>query len=156
MLASPTRPLADLVIDAEVSQWEQLLRFAEGQIGALRAAAQLVAAMPPPDVGRHVARLADRLDLDHSLVTEAVTDALNSLVAAGPASAFPSSSHDPPAWQARATTPQRRSSVVHVCRQDSADLNCADGHQNLPVGSQEDSVSTSVASIRKRATRRSP
>jgi hypothetical protein len=67
--------------------------------GSLRAVAHLVAAMPPPDVGRQVARLAARLSLDHAMVTEAVTDALGSLVVASPAAAPPSSSHDPPAWQ---------------------------------------------------------
>jgi DNA primase len=99
MLADHTQPLADLVIDAAINQWERSLRFAEGQIGALRTAAPLVAAMPPADVGHQVARLADRLSLDHATVTEAVTDALSTLVTACPATARPSNSHDPPAWQ---------------------------------------------------------
>jgi DNA primase len=73
-------PLADLVIDAEVSQWDRWLRYATGQISALRAAAPLIAAMPPADVARQVARLASRLGLDHPTVTEAVTDALTGVI----------------------------------------------------------------------------
>jgi len=80
MLASRTRPLADLVIDAEVTQWDRWLKHVEGQIHALRAAAPLIAAMPPAQVGRQVARLAQRLGLDYAIVTEAVTDALTEVV----------------------------------------------------------------------------
>jgi len=65
-----------MVIDSEVDRWSRRLPYAEGQIHALRAAARLIAAMPPSHVARQVARLADRLDLDHTLVTRAVTDAL--------------------------------------------------------------------------------
>jgi DNA primase len=83
MLGSRTRPLADLVIDAEVARWERWLKHAEGQIHALRAAASLIAAMPSAHVGRQVARLADRLGLDYATVTEAVTDALTEVVATG-------------------------------------------------------------------------
>jgi DNA primase len=83
MLASHTRPLADLVIDAEVGLWSRWLRHPEGQISALRAAAPLIAAMPPALVARQVALLAGRLGLDHAIVTEAVTDALTEITAAG-------------------------------------------------------------------------
>jgi len=60
-----TRPLADRVIDAEVARWSRWLPHPEGQISALRAVAPLIAAMPPAHVARQVARLADRLGLDH-------------------------------------------------------------------------------------------
>ncbi len=76
LLAGRTRPLADMVIDSEVDRWDRWLRYPEGQIGALRAAAPLIAAMPPAHVARQVARLAARLCLDHATVTGAVTDAL--------------------------------------------------------------------------------
>jgi len=76
ILARRTHPLADVVIDGEIQRWEKWLRYAEGQVNALRAAAPLVAAMPPGDVGRQVARLALRLNMTHAIVTEAVTDAL--------------------------------------------------------------------------------
>jgi DNA primase len=78
---SHVRPLADLVIDAEVARWSRWLAHPEGQINALRAAAPIIAAMPPDHVGRQVARLAERLNLDHTIVTEAVTDALPGVLA---------------------------------------------------------------------------
>jgi len=80
-IATRTHPLADLVIDAEVDRWSRWLGHAEGQINALRAAAPVIAAMPPADVARQVARLADRLGLDHAAVTGAVTDALPQVIA---------------------------------------------------------------------------
>jgi DNA primase len=76
MLTDRTRPLPDLVINAEVARWSRWLRYPEGQIHALRAAAPLIAAMPADHVARQVARLAAILKLDHATVTEAVTDAL--------------------------------------------------------------------------------
>jgi len=83
MLTHHTQPLADLVIDAEVDRWSQWLRHPEGQINALHAAAPVIAALPPGHVARHVARLADQIGLDHAIVTEAVTDALSEIIAAG-------------------------------------------------------------------------
>ncbi len=80
-LASRTRPLPDLVIDAEIVRWTGRLRFPEGQLKALRTIAPLIAAMPPAHVARQVARLAAALRLDHPTVTEAATDALTALVA---------------------------------------------------------------------------
>jgi DNA primase catalytic core len=80
-LADHTRPLPDLVINAEVARWSRWLRFSEGQIHALRAAAPLIAAMPPAHIARQVARLAAILRLDHATVTEAVTDALDASAA---------------------------------------------------------------------------
>jgi len=88
-LADRVRPLADLVIEAEVTRWDRWLTYAEGQIHALRAAAPIIAALPPAQVGRQVARLAHRLGLDHVTVTEAVTDAVTELVAAGRAGSGP-------------------------------------------------------------------
>ena len=81
MLSEHAQPLADLVIDAEVDKWRRWLRHAEGRINALRAAAPLVAAMPPEYVARQVARLAERLDLEYAIVTGAVTDALPQVIA---------------------------------------------------------------------------
>lgn len=77
MLSTYTRPLADLIIDSEFDRWEKWLRFAEGQVKALRATAELIAAMPPSHVGRQVSRVAIRLGMEHAPVTEAVTDALS-------------------------------------------------------------------------------
>jgi hypothetical protein len=81
VLTGETRPLADLAVDAELDRWSRWLPHAEGRINALRAAAPLVAAMPPGHVGRQIARLADRLELSYSVVTEAVTDALPGVIA---------------------------------------------------------------------------
>jgi DNA primase len=114
MLADHTRPLPDLVINAEIRRWtRRRLRHPDGQIGALRAAAPLIAAMPPAHVARQVARLAAILQLDHALVTEAVTDALTALVTSPTAS----SRQDTTAHQAgqRAPSPQG----VHAAVSDS-------------------------------------
>jgi DNA primase len=80
MLTERRRPLPDLVINTEVASWSRWLRYPEGQIRALRAAAPLIAAMPPAHVARQVARLAAILRLDHETVTEALTEALTELV----------------------------------------------------------------------------
>ena len=81
ILTDHRRPLPDLVINTEVASWSRRLSYPEGQIHALRAAAPLIAAMPPAHVARQVARLAAILRLDHATVTEAVTDALTELIA---------------------------------------------------------------------------
>ena len=78
-LASRRNPLADLVVDAEVSKWTRWMPSAEGLVGALRAVAPVIATMPPPEVARQVGRVAARLGLDHGMVTEAVTDAATGL-----------------------------------------------------------------------------
>jgi DNA primase len=82
ILANRLRPLADLVIEAEVVKWDRWLQHVEGQLHALRAAAPIIAALPPAQVGRQVSRLAQRLNLDCPTVTEAVTDALPEVIAA--------------------------------------------------------------------------
>lgn len=76
LLGRRLKPLADLVLDAEVGVWSQRLRFAEGQVGALRAGAAAIAAMPARDVPRQAGRLAEILGLDHGMVTQALTEAL--------------------------------------------------------------------------------
>ncbi len=81
-LGHSRRPLADLVVDAELDRWTRWLCFAEGQITALRAVAPIVSGMAVSDVGRQVGRLAERLGLDHPVVTEAVTDALTRQISA--------------------------------------------------------------------------
>jgi len=81
ILASRTRPLADLVTDTELEQWTRWLDHAEGQLSALRAAAPIVAAMPPAHVARQVARLSHRLSFYYATVTDAVTTALPDVIA---------------------------------------------------------------------------
>lgn len=48
------RPLAELVIDAHLDQWAGRLRFAEGQVGALRSAALLIARALPVSVTKKI------------------------------------------------------------------------------------------------------
>jgi DNA primase len=109
-LAEHTRPLADLVIDAELEKWSRWLDYAEGQINAMRAAAPLIAAMPPDHVGHQIARLAERLDLDYATVTCAVTDALPAVIAASADGRYlrgPPARADRPAQQDFPTSVQR-------------------------------------------------
>ena len=80
ILATRDHPLADLVTDAEVEKWARWLDHAEGQVTALRAAAPVIAGMPPAHVARQVARLSDRLGLDYATVTEAVTSAVPEVI----------------------------------------------------------------------------
>lgn len=111
MLAGRVIPLADRVIDAQVARWESGLGFAEGRIAALRAIAAVVAGLAPRDVPRQVARLAGRLELDHRTVTEAVTDALTTLIQAG--------TDTGPARRHQGQLPGIRPSAVTASRQDS-------------------------------------
>jgi DNA primase len=80
LLDGTTRPLAELVIDAELSRWDRWLPFAEGKLNALRAVAPIVAGMAPGQVPQQVARLAQVLGLDHATVTRAVTEALPEVI----------------------------------------------------------------------------
>jgi len=76
ILETQRRPLPDLVIDDVIHHWGNRLRHPEGQLGALRTAAPLIASLPPAHIARQVDRLAVLLRLDHATVTEAVTDAV--------------------------------------------------------------------------------
>jgi DNA primase len=80
ILASRTCPLSDLVTDTELEQWTRWLDHAEGKLSALRAAAPVIAAMPPAHVARQVARLSHRLSFDYATVTDAVTTALPDVI----------------------------------------------------------------------------
>ena len=74
-LANHTYPLADVVTDSELQQWEPWLKYAK---------ARSMPCAHGPDhrshahchVSRQVARLAIRLGMTHATVTKAVTDAL--------------------------------------------------------------------------------
>jgi DNA primase len=91
VLATQMHPLPDIVINATIGQWGARLRYPEGQLGALRAAAPRIAALPPSHVARQVSRLAELLQLHHSIITEAVTDALSILIASDVPARRPSS-----------------------------------------------------------------
>lgn len=76
MLGSSLLPLADLVIDARLAEFDRWLEFADGTFAALRAVAPLIAGLPPGQVARQVARTAGRLGLSYAEVTDAVTSRL--------------------------------------------------------------------------------
>jgi DNA primase len=98
LLADGTHPLADLVTDAQLERWDRWLDHAEGKISALHAVALVVADMPPAHVARQVARVSDRLGLDHAIVTDAVTSALPEVIARRP---NPSTGRSAPALSPR-------------------------------------------------------
>jgi DNA primase len=77
LLDHQTRPLADLVIDETVAEFDRWAGFTDGKFLALRAVAPVIADLPPGQVARQVARVADRLNLTYAEVTEAVTTALS-------------------------------------------------------------------------------
>jgi DNA primase len=76
-LAQQRRPLADLVLDSALAPWQPSVRFPEGQVGALRAIAPVIAAMAPSDVARQAGRLALGLSLRHELVADALAEAVS-------------------------------------------------------------------------------
>ena len=80
-LLDASGPLADLVVDAKLAGFDQWLGFTDGKFLALHAVAPLVAGLPPTQVARQVARIADHLGLGHAEVTGAVTAALDLLIA---------------------------------------------------------------------------
>jgi DNA primase len=127
MLADRTHLLADLVTDAQLEQWARWLDHAEGQISALRAVAPVVADMPPAHVARQVARLSDRLGMDHATVTDAITSALPEVIARRPSPSTATSR--PRDGLGRAAQPQARANLpppgtpartTAVCSQQAA------------------------------------
>ncbi|GAA1276855.1 hypothetical protein Psi02_00060 [Planotetraspora silvatica] len=81
VLREKVLPLADLVTDAAIAPWQQSLQYAEGRLGALRSAGKAIAAMPPHDVPRQVARVAAQLNFDHAMVTATTVDAVSAHLA---------------------------------------------------------------------------
>jgi DNA primase len=68
-------PLADLVVDARIDEWAhgRDLNFTELQIGALRAAAKVIATMPAAEVGPQAARLCAMFTRRYDWTPEEVT-----------------------------------------------------------------------------------
>ena len=64
-------------MDERLARWTDQLHWVEGQLGAARDAAGLIATLPPDQIGRQVLRVADRLGLDPAEVTRAVADAVS-------------------------------------------------------------------------------
>jgi DNA primase catalytic core len=78
VLTSSTIPLADLVVDVRIEEWAggKELTFIEQQLGAIRAAAEVIAALPKGEVGAQAIRLAKRFDWDMQAVTDTVIQAI--------------------------------------------------------------------------------
>ncbi|MFI7033477.1 toprim domain-containing protein [Microbispora rosea] len=91
LLRVRVRPLADLVTDAAIEPWHDSLQYAEGRVGALRAAGAAIATMAPRDVARQVARVAAQLNFDHATVTETTTDSVTAQLALADFPAAPTS-----------------------------------------------------------------
>ncbi|MGI8333629.1 toprim domain-containing protein [Actinomadura scrupuli] len=70
-------PLADLVIDNSMRRAGGPLEFTEQRWAALRAAANLIAHLPPQQIGHQVTRVATALNLQPGLVTHAVIAAVS-------------------------------------------------------------------------------
>jgi DNA primase catalytic core len=75
LLGQPV-PMARFLIEAEVARWRHVLDHIDGQVGAVRAVAPLVARLPRTQVASEVTWLADHVGLDHDLVTSVVVDAI--------------------------------------------------------------------------------
>jgi DNA primase len=74
-LTADVRPLADFVVDARMEEWAngRRLVFAEWQLGALRAAAAVIATLPAGQVGHQAERLCGMYAERHGWEPEAVT-----------------------------------------------------------------------------------
>jgi DNA primase len=71
-----TQPLADRVVDRVLRRYRDRDDNAEARVAALHEVAPVVAAMPPTEVGREVARVARALRFEYGMVTEEVTTAV--------------------------------------------------------------------------------
>jgi DNA primase len=100
ILTTSIRPLADLVVDARIHEWSRSedLIFTEQQMGALRAAAKVIATMPADHVGPQAARLAalytTRYGWHPEEATREIIDAIeHHYQPAAPARAAPTADH---------------------------------------------------------------
>ena len=66
-----------MAVDAVLHDWDGKLQFAEGQLGAVRQAARLLAQAPPQDMARQIARLAARTGIPHQDVFSEMAAALD-------------------------------------------------------------------------------
>jgi len=81
-LAGGEHPLADIAVDAVLNSWAGKLQWAEGQLGAARAAARLLAETRPDDPARQVARVQERTGVPFAEVTAEILAALEAQEAA--------------------------------------------------------------------------
>jgi DNA primase len=78
-LAAGEHPLADVAIDAAIEPWQDKLQSFEGQIGAVRAAARLLAQTTPDDPAAQIARVAERTGIPFTQVADEVLAALTAV-----------------------------------------------------------------------------
>jgi DNA primase len=76
--AAAAHPLADLVVDERVDRYADQLQWAEGQVAAGRAAAAVIASLPPEQIVRQIVRLVARLDMPAGEISDLVIDAVTS------------------------------------------------------------------------------
>jgi DNA primase catalytic core len=107
-LMSSTSPLAEIIVDARMSHWvhDGELMHAEQQLGALRAAAQVIATMPPQVAGTQASRICALFTREYGWPGELVNQELITAVENyfhGP---------DQPAISERGRLPSATASVV--------------------------------------------
>jgi DNA primase len=77
-LAAGEHPFADVAVDAAIEPWRDKLEWPEGQLGAMRAAARLIADGRPADPARQVDRVAGQTGIPFAEVADEVRAALAS------------------------------------------------------------------------------
>ena len=77
-LAAGEHPLADVAVDAAIEPWKDKLEWPEGQLGAMRAAAGLIADGRPADPARQVERIAEQTGIPFAEIADEVRAALES------------------------------------------------------------------------------
>jgi DNA primase len=70
-------PLVDVVVNAKLDAWLDRSPGVEGRVNAARDVAMTVVDLPVDQIGRQVAHIAKRLDLETSTVTGVVTDTIS-------------------------------------------------------------------------------
>jgi DNA primase len=104
------RPLADTVIDARLAKHASSLDSVDGQFGALRAVAPVIAHMPPIEWPRQAIRVSAQIGLTPTEVSDAVTRALSSAAepraGPGPGRAAALAAQDSPGLPAVTTVAQ--------------------------------------------------
>ena len=75
-LTEHTRPLVDDVIDARIRRWQPHLQWVEGRVGAARAVAPVIAALPHPQQIQRIERVAKTLDIETDTMRQVVQAAL--------------------------------------------------------------------------------
>ena len=73
---SQDRPLADVVLDHGLRYWLDRRENAEARAAAVHELAPTIARLRPDDIARQAGRLAHAIDIDHSVITQVIADAV--------------------------------------------------------------------------------